>query len=329
MTLGDAKQQKAIKMNNLSEEGTNCTTNSTVSNKLTAKVLFIVQLVHIVLTLILNTAIFTTIANQKKLRRKKSCQFVLNLLIVHSVISTSFLISYLSPSLNIRIYISVGLLMEMVFTLIIITWDRYKEIKTPFYYENISAKHVLLILLCSWILSVTLFCITYILKVSEDRMMVINSTLIVVAITILPPSNASIYYTARKHANIVLKYIMATNPNVNKEIKRFKSTYVCIAMSSSFVLCWLPYFIHDVLVLLNKFRKHEVFTECVERVALLDSLLHPIFFVVLRGDIKKEVKRLLHIVIDLKQEYSFTQSEVKRKVQEIPVECKIVSRKDL
>lgn len=312
-------------MNN-STEFVNCTLQVSDEGQLGANIGYIVQIVHIILVLIFNVTLFVTIIHQKLLWQKKSCQFLLNLLVVHSCISLVLYTSQMFPS-NIKMYIKVSLLLEMVFSLIFITWDRYQDIRDPFKYENISPYQLPVVLITSWLLSLALFCVTFFLKLTEYYLRIIDITIVIFALNILPPLNTFVYCVARKHVKIVLRYIMATNPNVNKEIKRLKSTYAGIVISSTFLLCWLPYCVYDIFALTTTYCKDNIFLQCVEGIALLNSLLHPIFIVAFRPDVKKEMKRLFNINQEMNHEYSFDQGEVDMKVQNLPVECKEVSRK--
>ena len=113
------------------------------------------QLTQTIMTLCCNAGLFIIVGIRKKLRRKKSHQFFLNLLLVHILLSVAGIISnYYSSSIYITL--NNGLAFEMFFSLIISTCDRFVFIKYPFKHANLTTKKVVFVLTVSWIPSFTL-----------------------------------------------------------------------------------------------------------------------------------------------------------------------------
>ena len=116
------------------------------------------------------------------------------------------------------------------------------------------------------------------------------------AAVILTSSNIIVYHGAAKHDKFIRLHSRRQSNIAEKQNgkKMVKASFVCLAVVASFVVCWIPYFIHNVLTLSNTFRpgSKKAFTIFAEQFSLLNSLLDPIIFVILSRDTKSLIKSL-------------------------------------
>ena len=264
-----------------------------------------------VTTIVLNIILLLLIVNQKKLRKKHSSKFFLNLQAVHIGLSISSIISTFTES-SMEMHLYNAFLMMMFLALLMMTCERYLAIKLPYKYGKLTS-HVNDIIICSWIPPFVFVFLAKIFRHSEQQNVMMGIGLIAVAAIFLTTSNASIYFTVRKHFNVINKEKLKNSPinlTISKESKRLKSVYVCFAIVFAFLLLWFPYFIYDLLTLTNTYTDfHEYFIQSVQPIALLNSLLDPILFVCFRHDVKKELRRLLRIRGSYSCKQSFTHAE--------------------
>ena len=271
-------------------------TNSKASHvrHLTSSILHQCILVEIILSLFLNATLFLIIVNQKKLWEKHSCKYFLNLQSVHMTSSISYIVYYFHKN-NIEIYVNNALLMQMFVSLGMTTVDRLVEINYPYRYERINSRTVIGAIFCSWIPAMIFMVSTVMFTPSQESMSVISTCLIGLAFIVLILSNININIVARRHYNAIKKFCMPALMNgMKKEKNMLKSTYVCLFIVLSFLLLWFPCFVHNIALLVRGYKKIEIkFTLWVELIAIFNSLVDPVLFVILRKDVKKELKRLL------------------------------------
>ena len=67
---------------------------------------------------------------------------------------------------------------------------------------------------------------------------------------------------------------------------------VCLTVVSTFVLLWLPYLVHNVMVLAGQYKPLDgnTFTDVVEAIALLNAIIDPVLFLWLSKETKKEFR---------------------------------------
>ena len=79
--------------------------------------------------------------------------------------------------------------------------------------------------------------------------------------------------------------------------KLLKSTFVCLCIVLSFSVSWFPFFVFNVVQLsyLKECPKRiggEVIVG-IEMVAILNSIMDPVLFVIFRKDVKKEIRGII------------------------------------
>lgn len=249
-------------------------------------------------TVLSNTAVFLLIISHKKILKKHSSKFFLNLQVVHLGLSISSIISSFIKW-GMELFIKNALLMMMFFCLFMMSCERYLAIKAPYKYGKITSQHVNDMVLCSWIPPVVFVGLAKLFEHPIERDLMMSIGIISVAAVVLSILNLSIYITVRKHFSAIRKHKhrnSLANLNVSKEKKRLKSAYVCFAIVFSFFVLWCPYFMYNVLRVLKVYQYYDLrFTESVQPFSLLNSLIDPILFVFFRQDAKKELKRILGV----------------------------------
>ena len=139
--------------------------------------------------------------------------------------------------------------------------------------------------------------------------MTINIGIVTVVLAI---TNAAVFISASKRDKLFGRHHRkgAGAPGtVVTYRKMLRTSYICLAVVSSFLFCWLPYFIHNMMTLLGTYRPGggKLFTLFVEQLALANSILDPLLFVLLT----KEAKRIIKKTVE---------SWLSRKVQVVPGE---------
>ena len=255
------------------------------------KGVYISYLVQAGIPLLFNITLLVIIISRKKLISKKSNKLFINLQVVHILLCISGIVSKFYMSVEVVIF-SNGCLVELFLSLILITSDRCINIKFPFEYENIKTKKVILMITCSWVIT-TIFVILYVEVVTSEYYRVVISTILLgVATFSLTLSNLTIYIIARRHVNAI--QMNTTYCDVKKRKGILKSTYVCFSFILSFVISWLPLFLHNVMALVEEYKPShkKLFTKVVVRMAMLNSLLDPLLYICFNRDVKRELKMI-------------------------------------
>lgn len=268
--------------------------NNTAAERIFFKILEIVEITEITIALAFNISLFILIVNQVKLRRKKSSKFFINLQIVHFFLLTSNVVQKVHSQYNaFQIYVNNGLLMELFISMFLSTMDRLITIKHPYRYERIKVSQIVVIILNSWLPGMAFIAGSIVTKTSQESMSAISIVLIGLAMIVLITSNLLIHIIAKRHWIVIRQQSLPKSIDRKTPIekKRLKSTYVCLAIVISFLVFWLPYFIHGILLLTKRDVGKRV-TGCVEVLAVANSVFFPLLFVLFRKDVKKELSRL-------------------------------------
>ena len=242
--------------------------------------------------LFFNIVVLVLIISRRKLISKKSNKLFINLLVVHILLCISGIVSKFHMSVGVVIF-SNGCLIELFLSLILITSDRCVNIKFPFEYHKINTKKVILMITSSWVIT-AIFVILYIEVVTNGYYRVVISTILLGFATFtLTLSNITIYIIARRHVNAIRRNTSLESMKNRKRV--LKSTYVCFSIILSFVISWLPYFVHNVMTLVKAYIPggYKLFTKVVVRVAMVNSLIDPFLYLCFNRDVKKELKKIM------------------------------------
>ena len=271
-----------------------------------------IQFAESILMLILNLSTFLLIVKHKRLRKTYSNIFILNLLVAHMLFSISLITlsslhitsHYDLLSMNVVYFVIDILLMHIFLSLLITTLDRHIAIKYPFEYGKIRNKQVFLVTLSSWMVTIVFTTILLTCHLEQKHLTIVGTCILGIAMVTLISSNVNVYIIARRHAKSIFVQVTVTGREAVKDKKRqlrktIKSTYVCLSIVFLFLFLWLPYFMYNLMDLIGHGdRTLEVMEELsikfwVEVVALLYPVTSPIIIVLLRRDIRTELKKSL------------------------------------
>ena len=107
---------------------------------------------------------------------------------------------------------------------------------------------------------------------------------------------------SRRAWNAIQRKCTPGNTRNNDKKKGLKSRYVCLAIVVSFVLLWAPYLVHNILLLKNGRMKLSTilqgqFEHVAVVIALVNPMVDPLFFIIFRKDVKRELKRLIWLFL--------------------------------
>ena len=145
--------------------------------------------------------------------------------------------------------------------------------------------------MCTWVPATVSIPLYIVFNVHEDVMMIINCCLIAIAAIVLTSSNIIIYIIAKRHMAAIMK--QRYHSNKDGERRKLKSTYVCISIVATFLVCWLPYLVLCIIIIVHGYGiTNDNTTKGVEVVAAFNSIADPILFVLFRRDVKKAFGRV-------------------------------------
>ena len=187
------------------------------------------------------------------------------------------------------------MLMEMFFSLILSTCDRFFAIKFPFKHSSVKRKHVVFLLSLTWILSIVFTISSLTIGVTQYHLAIVSTVLITLATIILSSSNLMVYFIAKRH-QVFLKANARRNRNDDSTYdgKVMKASYACFAIVFSFVISWTPFVVHSIMALTHVYHpgSEKVFTLFVEQFALLNSLFDPVLMIVFSNDCQEVLMKL-------------------------------------
>ena len=232
---------------------------------------------------------------RRKLRDTNSTKLFLNLQATHIMTAIS-VVTFGSHTTTIFFLLNNVILMGMFLILMTTTIDRLIAIKYPFIYDSLTSKHCFIVIVSSWLLPLLFLCIGLISDYGKYNYILLSTILISIATVILTASSIIVYGVVKRHVNMIKLNTVIDNGSRKKEqsIKLAKSIFVCLLIVVTFVLCWFPYLVHDILTLANIYEpsNDKPFTMIVEVIALCNSGLDPVFYVLLNKNVKREIIKL-------------------------------------
>ena len=230
---------------------------------------------------------------RKKLRANHSTKLFLNLQFTHITIALSAVTFGINRG-NAALILNSCILMEMFVSLMMATIDRLVSIKYHFLYQKVTTKYCMIGIASSWIFPVLLLCVDLNVDIQEYYYSALSTTLIATATLTLAASNITVYGIVRRHIRMIKRNAVNdrnNTANMKRSLKLAKSTCVCFAIVTSFVIFWFPFLVHDVLVTASIYKpsKKKSFTFVIEVFALCNSALDPILFVLLSKNVKREI----------------------------------------
>lgn len=262
------------------------------------------QTIQSIITFIVNFILFILILAQPKLQGKRSHQFFLNLQITHILLSIVIIISEFYPPRWKQLYALAvtenAIIMEMTITLLALTADRLIAINYPYWHNYITIKDILLTVVCCWLPPIIFTGLVLSFHIMKHYISAIMTIMIGFAITTLIISNIILLFTAMtrdksvKRTNRFHKY---DERSVVYTKSMFKASYVCFGIVMTFVLCWSPFLVHNILTLTKDYKacNKKYFTIISIQLVLFKSLLDPLLFLVLSIDARNEIWRIFKL----------------------------------
>ena len=275
-----------------------CTaTNTTHNNNNLPVSVTTFRLVQCVVAFVLNTLVVALILSCRKLVRKRSTKFFINLQAVHLILCVLETVAVFHVLQKEAVIVSNGLLVAMFLSMVVVTMDRFILITYPYRYEKLRTYHVAIAISTTWAVSVAFVVLAVAFDVTQHFCTVMSTTLIAGSSLALSLSNLNIYRIAQRHAKCIQHEVHDSHTRTRlqkRTVKNLKSLYVSLSIVLSFVVLWSPFFVHNLLVLTRVYvpGNRKLFTQIVEHVALLNCIVDPVLFVVLSKDVKRELRKL-------------------------------------
>ena len=245
------------------------------------------------ISLIINAPLLICIVRESSKRRHLLNLFFTNLVSVHIMLSIGTIVEkFYYPECSAAM--NGGFFVEMFFSLIICSLDRYIYITYPFKYDSLSLAKIAAIIVTSWIISAMFIVFSILFETTSYQITAVSTVLILSAAFVLVTSNIHIYKIVRRHAMAILgNQIPSSAVDIAKESVKVKATYVCLILVTVFVVLWLPLMTHNVLTLLGVYEPtHEkLFTKIVFNVGCFNSIVDPLLYVVFRKDLRESLQK--------------------------------------
>jgi len=237
--------------------------------------------------------------SRRNLRDRCASWFIVGLLFSHVVMGSAFIVYYILTKIEGRAskllneyqvkVREVAFISSFIF-LIIISLDRYFDIKRPFYYVSLTWRYPLSLL------SGALFCISgYFAFVVYTNQMDTTSTCIVAVSTmsVFSATNYTVYHEVKKQTQKIVSTVVTTDDQERMEsLKRIKERHLvslklCSSITLTFVVCWLPYFLCKVLLACEILHRRRQLSVILQQTSLLVGELDPIIIAILYITLQK------------------------------------------
>ncbi|XP_066921099.1 beta-2 adrenergic receptor-like [Clytia hemisphaerica] len=246
------------------------------------------------------------VLSRRSLRNRCSSWFVVGLLFSHVLMGSAFIVYFILTKIEggVREMLNeyqvkmreVAFISSFIF-LVIVSLDRYFDIKRPFYYVSLTWKYP------SFLLCGALFCIFgyFAFVVYTDQMDTTSTCIVAVStMSVFSAANYTLFQDMKKQRRKIIATVVTSDDQERIEtLKRMKERHLTsLKLSSSitltFVLCWLPYFLCKVLMACEVLHHKNKLSIILQQSSLLLGGLDPIIMAVLYITLqKREILRNL------------------------------------
>ena len=239
------------------------------------------------------------VLSRRNIRKKIQSWFILSLLFSHVVTGSAFIVHYILTHLEKGAkellneyqvkFREVAFLSSFIF-LVIISLDRYFDIKKPFYYVSLTWKYPLSLLFSA------LFCICsyFAFVVYTDQMDTTSTSIVAIStMTLFSASNYTVYQEMKRQKRRLIGTVVERDDQEQIEMlqeikeRQLMSLRLSSSITLTFVLCWLPYFICKVLVACTVLDFKHQNSIILQQTSLLIGGLDPIIMAVLYITLQK------------------------------------------
>ena len=271
------------------------------------------------LALLLNIFVNIVMLCNKKLRRRPSNNFLLNLLISDGCVCIS-LISYSVYLMatwddeklfyeNYPLHRTFILIIDVVVCLSVsnfslITLDRLVAVKWPFFYQDrIHTKQVFIAITVVWVITLIYGIILIILYNALDHKTSRNLRNIAFVIVVIPgfitllTTNGFVFVEASKQLRTIEKIFVVLSDKSNKKIEFRKKEFRLVRINIGLILCFFLFWINTVIIrfklLVYSDEEEHLYFEYFVAAAYLVHLYYlcnPLWYVTLNHDVRQEVK---------------------------------------
>ena len=274
------------------------------------------------IALLLNVFVNIVMLCNKKLRRRPSNKFLMNLLISDGFVCIS-LISYSVYLMvtwedeksfyeNYPLHRTFVIIVDVVVCLSVsnfslITLDRLIAVKWPFFYEDsIPTKQVFIAINVVWVITVVYGIILIILfntldhKISRNLGKIAFIVVVIAGFITLLTTNCFVFVEARKQLRAIEKmFVIVPSDKSNKKIEFRKKQFRLVRINIGLIICFFLFWINAVIIriklLVYPIEELHLYFEYFVAAAYLAHLYYlcnPIWYVTLNHDVRQEVKLL-------------------------------------
>ena len=239
------------------------------------------------------------VLSRRNIRNKISSWFVLGLLFSHMVTGSAFIVHFILTHLEkgarelLNEYQAkvreVAFLSSFIF-LVIISLDRYFDIKKPFYYASLTWKYPLSLL------SSALLCICsyFAFVVYTDHMDTTSTSIVAIStMSLVSASNYTVHQEMKRQKQRLIATVVSRDDQEQIEMlqgikeRQLMSLKLSSSITLTFVLCWLSYFICKVLVACTVLDYKHRNSIILQQTSLLVGGLDPIIMAVIYITLEK------------------------------------------
>lgn len=273
--------------------------------------IYIAEMALTCVALLVNIPLITFILYHVKLRRIKSHQIFLNILMIHNIHSLCFLPARLDArSFYFYVYaiISQGLVIELFISMMALTIERLLAVKYPLANTNMKGRYVFFALGGSWLLPVIFVTLALYYQMTRLQYIVLGTVLLPITGVTLGCANIAIYCLIKKHEAFVRNNGHQRSDSTKRR-SLLKPSFICFALVVSFILLWLPYLIRQLLLLLRVYDPMihgNGFSDIAVFIGHSNSLIDPLTFIYLSSPLK----RLVKLIFTKKSARTFSSSTV-------------------
>jgi len=258
------------------------------------------------LVIFVNVSLMLILLTNQRVRRKPSIRCFVSLQLTHVFLGLVSIIDSTDKSDEsgerefFYMLISNGLLVEGFFSMLLQTLEKLVMIHFPFKHQNMVKKRWFEILIViTWFLSaiVPIFFSFFKNKANNNEITYVLTGTVSTSFVILIFSNILVVKTARRHCHAIQKTMVGNNPD-SVARRRCKSMITCLAITLTYVLLWLPYLVHNILILRKSYILTDQlsgFTFSVVFVGMLNGIADPIILMLSNRDVKKLVRKTTSI----------------------------------
>lgn len=251
-----------------------------------------------VVIFLLNSICLFVMLKERILLKNLQNIYLTGLLISHGGNGFVFIVAYATQLISWDAKITINKIRYMFYAsacsyTFLLSLDRYLAIRRPFYYQTLSKRFITATNIAA--ISYTLvFIVSF--HLSQIYGVLVATCAKIAVGTTLSIFNATLYFELRKQFRAIQSTCVhkSADEHISSakkgKLRQTRALKLCVFITVSYMLFWYPHMFSTVHYFTTGYQTNVTVLQCLELLALLDSIVDPLIYIYLNKTVKRKIR---------------------------------------